>query len=137
MPKVWVLDSETKGTGAHVAPLEAKPPSAARERELVLVPLERPPRPAPEPQPRRPRHFKIVDVRSNTALAEDVTARGAIETLERVRSIVDAHVYVWEPRAERWRLLTLDEQRAMWQFRRRSEAPSDARHATAAHARRA
>ena len=37
MGKVWVLDAETKGTGAHVAPLEkarkSEPASPARRRQ--------------------------------------------------------------------------------------------------------
>jgi hypothetical protein len=28
------------------------------------------------------------------------------------------HVHVWEPKRERWRLLTLEEQRTMWDRRR-------------------
>jgi hypothetical protein len=50
MGKVWVLDTETKGTGANVVPLEKvqRQPEAAEQR---------PKRPAPtgrrKPQPRR------------------------------------------------------------------------------------
>jgi hypothetical protein len=32
MRKVWILDTETKGTGAHVAPLEESPPKPEPRR---------------------------------------------------------------------------------------------------------
>jgi hypothetical protein len=31
--------------------------------------------------------------------------------------MVDVHMFVWAPKAERWRLLTLGEQRTLWGFR--------------------
>jgi hypothetical protein len=34
-----------------------------------------------------------------------------------VRSSVDVTVYVWEPAAGEWRLLTMAEQRALWERR--------------------
>jgi hypothetical protein len=50
MAKTWVLDTETKGTGANVVPLE-------RVQRHPEAPVERPKRPAPtgrrKPQPRR------------------------------------------------------------------------------------
>jgi hypothetical protein len=50
MRKVWVLDSETKGTGANVVPLEQTESKPAPKRR-------RPSRPAPanRPAPRKPR----------------------------------------------------------------------------------
>jgi hypothetical protein len=51
-------------------------------------------------------------------MAEDTDARTTVGVLEKVRSIVDVRVYVWQPRAKRWRLLTLAEQKAMWEKRR-------------------
>ncbi|HKP89806.1 MAG TPA: hypothetical protein VJT75_07485 [Thermoleophilaceae bacterium] len=56
MGKVWVLDTETKGTGANVVPLEdvqakpepeRKPPKPRRARPAARAP-ERKPRPRPE-----------------------------------------------------------------------------------------
>jgi hypothetical protein len=35
---------------------------------------------------------------------------------------VDVTVYVWEPKAERWRLLTFGETKALWDYRGRLEA---------------
>jgi hypothetical protein len=40
MAKVWVLDTGTKGTGAHVVPLEEEPAKAAPD----TAPRRRPPR---------------------------------------------------------------------------------------------
>jgi hypothetical protein len=51
MGKVWVLDTETKGTGAHVAPLEKAGRDPAGEAERV----SRRPRSRPTPEARRPR----------------------------------------------------------------------------------
>jgi hypothetical protein len=121
MARVWVLDTSTKGTGATMVPLETIVRKPSEHVEPIYVPP--PPRPkAPSPvEPRRPRAFKIVDVRSREVLAEGATARAAIEVLNGVRSIVDVNVYVWEPTAAKWRLVTFDEQRLLW--RHRDEAP--------------
>ena len=69
------------------------------------------------PEPRRPRRFKVVDIRSREVLAEDATARATIQVLNGVRSIVDVNVYVWMPATEKWRLLTFHEQRLLWSHR--------------------
>jgi hypothetical protein len=47
-------------------------------------------------------------------VVEDADARGTIEALKHVRRNVDVTVYLWSDERERWRPLTLDEQRAMW-----------------------
>jgi hypothetical protein len=119
MAKTWVLRTETKGTGAHVVPLE-QASERASPVEPVLVPRA-PARtePAPEaPVPRIPRRFRIVDVLTRQTLVEDASAREAVEALKRVRSIVDADVYVWQEERERWRLLSLGEQQALWEITR-------------------
>ena len=54
---------------------------------------------------------------SRAVLAEQVGARETLRVLSDVRSLVDVHVFVWEPKADRWRLLTLDEQRLLWSRR--------------------
>ena len=113
MGKVWVLHTETKGTGATMVPLER-----VTERKSVAEPLvvPRKPRPpaAPAPQPKAPRRFRVVDVMTRQTLVDDVGVRGAIDVLRDVRSIVDVNVYVWQEERDRWRLLTMPEQRAMW-----------------------
>jgi hypothetical protein len=115
--RVWVLDTETKGTGANMVPLErvTKRPGSEAAPEFVF--RKREPAPATVPEPKRPREFKIMDVVSREVLAEGVDAATAVHTLEGVRSMVDVIVYVWEPVSKRWRMLTLDETRALWEYR--------------------
>jgi hypothetical protein len=118
--KVWVLDTETKGTGAEMVPLEKvlrKPKSG----EPLYVPPKREPRPPKEPEPKRPREFKIVDVTTGEVLGEHLSTRAAIATLEDVDSVVDVRIYAWDHGSERWVLLTLGEQKTLWGFRGRRE----------------
>src|SRR5690348_5643860 len=92
MSRVWVLDTETKGTGAEMVPLESvlKKPAP----KAIFVPPKRTPR-EPKPRaPRAPRRFKVVDVASRAVLAEGVDARETLRVLGDVRSSVDVHVYV-------------------------------------------
>jgi hypothetical protein len=117
MGRVWVLDTETKGTGAEMVPLDTVLKKPAPSREALFVAPKRKPREPKPPEPRSPRSFRIVDVATRAVLADGVGAREALSTLNDVRSIVDVHVSVWEPKAERWRLLTLTEQRTMWDRR--------------------
>lgn len=122
MAKTWVLDTETKGTGAHIAPIEKSGHPAARERDLELVEFDRPRRPAPgAPEPEALR-FKVVSVMSSQVLAEGVSAREAVQALEGLRSVIDARVFVWAQERGRWRLLSLDEAKALWAFRGRLDA---------------
>jgi hypothetical protein len=118
MAKIWVLDTETKGTGANMVPLEKVQSNPASQPR----PLKRPgPRPRPAerpPEATAPREFKIVDVMTREVLADGVGARAAVERLEEVRSVVDVNVYVWEPAKGEWRLLGLGEQQALWAHRR-------------------
>jgi hypothetical protein len=118
--KVWVLDTETKGTGAEMVPLEKvlrKPASG----ESLYVPPKRAPRPPKEPEPKRPRAFKIVDVTTGEVLGEDLDTRAAVAALEDVDSVVDVRIYTWDHRSQKWVLLTLGEQKALWEFRGRRE----------------
>jgi hypothetical protein len=119
--KVWVLETSTKGTGANVVPLERvlRSPSSSSTPTPVYVPPKPRPRPAPAPEPKAPRRFKVVDVISRQVLGEDVSARETVDVLRGVRSVVDVHVYVWEPGHDRWRMLTLAEQGALWELRDR------------------
>jgi len=83
----------------------------------VVVELQRPPRPIEPIEPPVPLQFKVVDIRSSQVLAEGIGARETVELLEGVASVVDVRVYVWMRLGARWRLLTLDEQKALWGFR--------------------
>lgn len=117
MGTVWVLDTETKGTGANMVPLERvrRKPSGSRERPYV----PRKPRPAKSEvsQPKEPRRFRVVDVMTRQLAADDVSAREAVEALRNFRSVVDVDLYVWQPSRERWRRLTFEEGSELWKFR--------------------
>jgi hypothetical protein len=117
--KVWILDTETKGTGANMVPLDRvlrKPGSGGVEG--FRLPAVKPPTPAPE-APRSPRRFKVVDVLTREVLADGADARATVELLEGVRSVVDVTIWVWQPDEDRWRLLSLEEVRALWDYRGR------------------
>jgi len=120
----WVLDTETKGTGAEMVPLERleerKRLKGARERIRVIARGDvgaQNERVVPAEEGRVPRRFKVVDVLSRQVLAHDAALSEALEALRGVGSVVDAKVYVWEPDQEDWRPLTLSERRTLWGFR--------------------
>jgi len=85
MAKTWVLDTETKGTGANVVPLEKvqRRPDEAPERRAP-----RPKRSAPsgEPAPRR-RPIKPEPQRSATALPPGHVRKNATGELGRVLAV--------------------------------------------------
>ena len=115
-----MLDTETKGTGAQMVPLDKvlKDPASPGGNPL-FVPRKRQPRPEPLPEPKPPRRFKVVDVMTREVLAEDAEGRALIDSLAGVRSVVDVHISVWDPDDERWRLLSFAEQKAIWALRHR------------------
>ena len=115
MGRTWILDTETKGTGAQMVPLDTvvKKPEA----KPLFVPRKAKPKPPPEPAPRPPRRFRVVDISSREVLAEDADARTTLDLLAGIRSSVDVNVSVWEPSTEAWRLLTLREKRMLWERR--------------------
>ena len=121
MGKVWVLDTETKGTGANMVPLERVTSKHSSPADPVLVPRKRrrtPREPAP-PEPKEQRRFRVVDIMTRQELADGAELRETVQALAGVRSIVDVNVYVWQPERERWRMLTLDEGRALWELAHR------------------
>ena len=117
MGREWVLDLDPSGTGAEMRPLDRVLRKPEAKQDLALV--RRKPQPAPEqaPEPRRPRRFKVVDVMTGVAKAEDADTRATVDLLREVRAVGDVRVYVWSDDAERWRLLTLAEQRMLWELR--------------------
>jgi hypothetical protein len=120
--RVWVLDTETKGTGAHIAPKRDDTRTGAPERPLALVDLHPTDSHAHAPSSAGPEHrsplrFRVLDVMTSRVLAEDVSAREVIAALEQVRHAVDALVFVREPDRGRWRLLTVEERRHLWEYR--------------------
>ena len=121
---MWILDSETKGTGAQMVPLEKalKRPAEEPERRRAR-PVPKPARRENPPEPAPPRRFRVVDARSRQLLAEDANAPDTLELLRGVEQQVDVSVYVWEPKPETWRLLTSREKSLLWELRRRRREP--------------
>jgi hypothetical protein len=123
MAKTWVLDTETKGTGAEMVPLEklqqrrrsAQEGARAAERRRWRF-RKREPEP-PAERPRQPRRFKVVDVMTREVLAEDVPVRRVLELLGESRSVVDSIVYAWDREHDDWRPLTMREQKLLWDQR--------------------
>ena len=116
----WVLDTETKGTGANMVPLEkVQRRPGEGEREPILVAPKPRPRPAPEPTPKQPPRFRVVDVMTGQTLADDATGRQTVDALKAIRSVVDVRISRWDSENERYRPLTLGEQRAIWDLRDR------------------
>ena len=81
MAKTWVLDTETKGTGANVVPLER----VQRKPEAPEAPPKRPKRPAPTgrrtPQPR------VEPERSSTPLPPGHVRKKATGELGKVQAV--------------------------------------------------
>ena len=116
MGKVWVLDTETKGTGAEMLPLEKVLGEPTRER-ISVVRRRRGAPSVDEAPAKAPWRFRVVDVMSQEVLADGIDARATVEVLGGVRSVVDVHVFAWDEQAGDWRLLTLGEQKALWKAR--------------------
>jgi hypothetical protein len=119
MAKVWVLDTDTKGTGAEMVPLEKvlEKPGPKAERIVSAIKPERRPAEEAEAEPSRPPRFKVVDAMTRQILTEDADTRTAVGVLEGLRSLVDASIYVWSPEADRWRRLSHREEKLLWGFR--------------------
>ena len=122
---VWVLDTQTKGTGANMVPLErVLRHGSDRVPGFKLPPLT--PAESPPAGPREPYRFKVIDLMTGQVLAEDVDARRAVEAFGGVRSIVDVTVWVWDGHLERWRRLTFGETKVLWDHRTTCERASAA-----------
>jgi hypothetical protein len=117
MARVWVLDTETKGTGANMVPLE-RTTKRTSPLDPILIPREQPPKEAPAPAPRPAPKFRVVDVMTRQALADDANTREVAAVLRDVRSIVDVNVYVRRDPDERWQLLPLADLCALWELAR-------------------
>lgn len=83
----------------------------------VYVRKPRPVEQHDEPSPRQAHEFKIIDLVTRETLAERATMREAVDVLKGLRSPVDVSVYVWREQPGRWRLLTFEEKRALWDLR--------------------
>jgi hypothetical protein len=115
--KRWVLDTETKGTGAQMVPLE-KAHGGADPHAPIVVREPVAPRPKP-PAERKPRRFKVVDVMTRQTLAEDVDLRGAVDALKPLRSVVDVNVYTWDDARGDWVQLSQGDRGRLWDLRNR------------------
>jgi hypothetical protein len=101
-----------------MVPLEKVLQKPASKPEPLVIPREASSeREAPER--REPPTFKVVDALSRQVLAVGADTRATVDLLEGTRSIVDLRVYVWESGAEKWRLLSLGEQKALRELRNR------------------
>jgi hypothetical protein len=85
--------------------------SATKPVFVPREPLRRAERETRAPTAKR---FKVVDVMSREPLVDGAGTRETVAMLKDVRSIVDVNVYVWQEEQDRWRLLSLAEQRALW-----------------------
>lgn len=100
-----------------MVPLESvtKKRSPDADEPVFVAPKPRPKVPEP-PTPRGPRRFKVVNLMTQEALADDVGVRDALDALEGIRSVVDVNVFVWDEKRERWRLMTFSEKHALWEL---------------------
>lgn len=121
-----MLDTQTKGTGATMVPLDSvlRKPGSDAVPGFVLPELK-PPVPGPGPT-RSPLEFKVVDVMTRELLAEHADTRTTLRALAQVRRIVDVTIYGWEPTAEHWRKLTFSEVSALWEYRGHADQPRPA-----------
>ena len=120
-----MLETQTKGTGANVVPLDKVLRKPGASDSVPGFAFRKPERSDPQPpSPRVPHRFKLTDVMTRQVLVEDVDVRGAIEALEGLRSIVDVIVHVWEPAPGRWRMLSLGETQALWDWRGNLQQPA-------------
>jgi hypothetical protein len=116
MGKTWVLDTETKGTGAQMVPIEKKHSGGPGRGPVVVEPRRRR---EPENDVRAPQAhaFRVVDAMSRQVIADDTDLRDTLRVLEDARSVVDVSIWVWDEAADDWRLLTFGERQALWRLR--------------------
>jgi hypothetical protein len=112
--RTWVLDTETKGTGAHMVPRDELEGGERPRPGRMWVPPKRTPREPEPPKPRPPRRFRVLDVVTRAVLLEDGSVAETLALLGGVEHINDVNLYVWEPDEDRWRLLSMAEQRVVW-----------------------
>ena len=114
MARDWVLDTETKGTGAEMVPLEKVVGRSESEGRAVIIPRDRPTPPAAEPAPKAPPRFRVVDVMTRQVLADGADTRATVDLLEGIRSVVDVSIYAWDDAAERWQVLGMGDRKKLF-----------------------
>jgi hypothetical protein len=129
----WVLDTETKGTGAEMVPLERleerKRLRGERERIRVVGPQAEPcdDRAFEPEQPQTPHRFRVVDVLTRQTLTDDAGISETLAALRGVGSVVDVNVFVRKPNEEDWRPLRMSERRRLWNLRSAAQPSAPAR----------
>jgi hypothetical protein len=131
MAKIWVLDTETKGTGAEMVPLERalRGKRSAPGRERIRVVKRKPDGTSADAPatviPPTPRRFRLINALSGEVLAADAGVREVVGLMDGMRSVADARVYVWEPDPPGWRPLSLREQQLLLDRARGRRSGSD------------
>ena len=100
-----------------MVPLDELEDRGRPEPGKLWVPPKRTPREPEPPKPRPPRRFRVLDVVTRAVLQEDGSVRETLALLGGVEHMNDVNLYVWEPDDERWRLLSMAEQRVVWERR--------------------
>ena len=118
MSRKWVLDTETKGTGAQMVPLDKAHAGAGAHAPIVV--REQPSPPPKEAAPAGPRRYKVVDVMTRQVLADDVDLRTAVDAMGGARSVVDVNVYVRQGSGDAWFQLSQGDRRRLWALRDRT-----------------
>jgi hypothetical protein len=118
MAKVWVLDTETKGTGAQMVPLDKVERAPSESSPNVVVVREKAPRTV-EPREQKPPRFRVVDVMTRQVLADDAGTRETVDSLRDVRSVVDVSVYVWDEDTGDWTPLGIADRKKLLALSRR------------------
>jgi hypothetical protein len=54
---------------------------------------------------------------THEVLAENADTRATVSVLEHARTIFDMRIYLWDPRSERWRMLSHRDQKLLWEMR--------------------
>jgi len=123
MAKVWVLDTETKGTCAEMVPLEKvleRKRSAPDGGRASVLRRRRDPgadtagAAGPPPAEREPPRFRLVNVITRQVLGEDLRPAELLDLLGDVPSIVDVHIFVRDRDSGDWRPLTFAEKKVAW-----------------------
>jgi hypothetical protein len=126
--RVWVLDTDAKGTGAEMVPLDTL---LERKRSTTKADPDAPKRRKRSTRrrgdahraggedagvaeaPRRRHEFRLVNALSGRLIGDGVDLRATCELLGAARSVADVRVYARAQPEKPWRALTLREQQSL------------------------
>jgi hypothetical protein len=117
--RIWVLDHETKGTGAEMVPLDKKQGTAERASAQPQFVVSKTERPAIPPPPRPAARFRVEDVMTRRELGADLDGKALMALLAGVRSAVDVTVSVRRGDDDTWRPVPVHQRRLLWERARR------------------